>query len=139
MKETLLLLLLTLGGGTASPSASPGLASAPDVAAPVTGIWRGTWLAPGRRVPVPVDAVLSPGREAGTLIALVIAGAGRERKTARLSGRYDGAGAHLALPSGGALRLSRDGGGRLVGEVKGGGAAGFVPGDGALELSRVRR
>jgi hypothetical protein len=136
MMESMLLLLLALGGG-GSPAASPDLAPA-GVAAPVTGVWRGTWSPPGGR-PLPVDAVLAPGKGTGTLIALVISGAGRDRRSARLSGRYDHDGARLALPSGGALRLSVEGATRLIGEVTGGGLAGFVPGDGALELSRVRR
>ena len=139
MMESMLLLLLALGGGTGSPSASPGLAPGMQAAAPVTGVWRGTWVAQDGQAPVPVEAVLALGKERGTLIAIVIAGAGRARRIARLSGLYDSDGARLTLPSGGALRLSVQGQGRLVGEVKGGAAAGFVPGDGALELSRVRR
>ena len=139
MMETMLLLLLALGGGTGSASASPGFAPGTQTAASVTGVWRGTWLPPDGRAPVPVEAVLAPGRERGTLIGLVVAGAGRERRSARLSGRYDRDGARLTLPRGGAVRLSADGQTRLVGEVKGGETAGFVPGDGALELTRVRR
>jgi hypothetical protein len=139
MMESMLLLLLALGGGTGSPSALPGFASGVQAAAPVTGVWRGTWVAPDGHPPLPVEAVLAPGKERGTLIAVVIAGAGRARRSARLSGRYDSDGARLTLPSGGALRLSAQGLSRLVGEVKGGDATGFVPGDGALELSRVRR
>jgi hypothetical protein len=136
MMESMLLLLLALGGG-GSPSASPGF-TPPGVARPVTGVWRGTWMAPGGRA-LPVEAVLAPGKETGTLIALLVSGAGRDRRTARLSGRYENDGARLALPSGGALRLSAEGSGRLIGEVSGGGLAGFVLGDGALELIRVRR
>lgn len=138
MLETLLLLLLALGGDGTSPAASPGLAPSPGVAAPVTGVWRGTWLGPGAG-PVPVEAVLARGTEKGTVIAVVVAGTGRERKTARLSGRYDSDGTHLTLPSGGALRLSAESAGHLVGEVTGSGPAGLLPGDGALELTRVRR
>ena len=136
----MLLLLLTLGGG--SPAASPHVVPAPAVAGPVTGVWRGKWVAPGavgEPAPVPVEAVLAPGKDAGTLIALVVSGLGRERRSARLAGRYDGDGARLALPSGGALRLIAESATRLVGEVKVGGATGFLPGDGALELNRVRR
>lgn len=139
MMESMLLLLLALGGGTGSVAASPGFAPGTQVAAPVTGIWRGSWLPPDGHPPVPVEALLAPGKERGTLIAVVVSGTGRERRSARLSGRYDSDGARLALPKGGALRLSADGQSRLVGEVKGGDAAGFVPGDGALELTRVRR
>lgn len=135
----MLLLLLALGGATGSASASPGFASGTQAAAQVTGVWRGTWLPPDGHPPLPVEAVLAPGRERGTLIAIVVSGAGRERRSARLSGRYDGDGARLTLPRGGAVRLRADGRTRLVGEVKGGDAAGFVPGDGALELTRVRR
>jgi hypothetical protein len=136
MIESVLLLLLTLGGG-GSPAASPGLT--PGATAPITGVWRGTLTPSGDRQPIPVEAVLAPGKQAGTVIGLVVYGAGRERRTSRLSGRYDSDGAQLALPSGVALQLSADGRGRLIGGVKGGGAAGFGPGDGALELTRVRR
>lgn len=139
MMETMLLLLLALGGGNGSPAASPQFAPAPGVAAPVTGVWRGRWVAPGDRAPVPVEAVLAPGKDKGTLIGLVVSGLGRERRSARLTGRYDSDGARLALPSGGALRLFAASATRLVGEVKLGGAAGVLPGDGALELTRVRR
>lgn len=132
----MLLMLLALGGG-GSPAASPNLAPA-GVAAPVTGVWRGAWVPPGGR-PLPVEAVLAPGKGTGTLIALLVSGAGRDRRAARLSGRYDNDGAQLALPSGGALRLSVEGTTRLIGEVTGGGLAGVVPGDGPLELTRVRR
>jgi hypothetical protein len=139
MMETMLLLLLALGGGNGSPSASPHFAPPRGVVSPLTGVWRGSWTAPGDRPPVPVEAVLAPGKDAGTLIGLVISGGGRERRIARLAGNYDNDGARLALPSGGALRLSPAGAERLVGEIKVGGATGFVPGDGAVELSRVRR
>jgi hypothetical protein len=139
MMETMLLLLLALGGGNGSPAASPHFASPPGVAAPVTGVWRGKWIALGQASPVPVEAVLAPGKENGTLIGLVVSGLGRDRRIARLSGRYDSDGARLALPSGGALRLIAESETRLVGEVKIGGAAGFLPGDGAVELTRVRR
>ena len=96
-------------------------------------------MAPGERPPVPVEAVFAPGKGAGTLIGLMVSGIGRERRTARLTGRYENDGAMLALPAGGALRLIAQGASRLVGEVKVGGATGVVPGDGAVELSRVRR
>jgi hypothetical protein len=142
MMETMLLLVLALGGGNESSAASPRLAAVPGVAAPDTGVWRGTWVAPGEpgdHAPIPVEAVLAPGRDTGTLIGLVVSGLGRERRTARLAGRYDNDGARLALPSGGALRLIAESATRLVGEVKVGSAAGFLPGDGALELTRVRR
>ena len=135
----MLLLLLTLSGGSGSPAASPHLALPPGVAAPVTGVWRGQWVAPGATAPVPVEAVLAPGKDSGTLIGLAMSGLGRERRFARLTGRYDSHGARLALPSGGALRLIAESTTRLVGEVKIGAAAGFLPGDGALELGRVRR
>lgn len=135
MMETMLLLLLALGGGTGSPGLAPGT----QTAASITGVWRGTWHPANGVSPVPVEAVVAPGRGAGTLIAVIISGAGRERRSARLSGRYDTDGARLALPAGGALRLVAEGVGRLIGEVKGGGGAGIVPGDGALELTRVRR
>lgn len=137
MMETVLLLLLALGGGT-SPAASPGLLAAPGAARPVTGVWRGSWLGLDGRASVPVDAVLAPGKEGGTLIAVLIGGTGRQRRSARLMGRYEPEGVRLTLPSGGALWLNVASESRLVGEVKGG-AAGFVPGDGALELNRVRR
>jgi hypothetical protein len=137
MMETMLLLLLALGGGTGSASASPGFAPGTPAAAQVTGVWRGTWRPQDGQRAVPVEAVLAPGRERGTLVAIVVSGAGRERRSARLSGRYDSDGARLILPRGGAVRLSADGQTRLVGEVRGGDAAGF--GDGALELTRVRR
>jgi hypothetical protein len=139
MMETMLLLLLALGGGNGSPSASPQLASPPSVSTSVSGVWRGRWVAPGERPPVPIEAVFAPGKDTGTLIGLVVSGIGRDRRSARLAGRYENDGATLALPTGGALRLIMQGATRLVGEVKIGGAAGFVPGDGALELSRVRR
>jgi hypothetical protein len=139
MMETMLLLLLVLGGGNASPSASPQFAPPPGAATPVTGVWRGQWLDSGDRPPVPVEAVFAPGKEAGTLIGLAVSGIGRDRRIARLTGRYENDGAILTLRSGGALRLIAQSATRLVGEVKIGGAAGFVPGDGALELSRVRR
>ena len=139
MMETLLLLLLALGGGNGSPAASPHFAPPPGATTPITGVWRGKWVAPGDRAPVPVEAVLAPGKDTGTLIGLVVSGLGRERKMARLAGRYDSNGARLALPSGGALQLVAESATRLVGEVKVGGAAGFLPGDGALELTRVRR
>lgn len=139
MMESMLLLLLALSGRTAPPAASPGFAAGTAVAAPVTGVWRGTLLPAGGRTPVPVEAFLAPGKRTGTLVAIVVSGAGRERRSARLSGRYDSDGAMLQLPSGGALRLSAQGDGRLIGDLQGGGAAGVVPGDGALELTRVRR
>lgn len=139
MMETLLLLLLALGGGNAAPAASPQLAATAGVATPVTGVWRGKWAAPGDRPVVPVEAVLAPGKETGTLIGLLVSGIGRDRRTVRLAGRYDNDGARFTLPSGGALRLIAEGTTRLVGEVKIGGAAGFMPGDGAVELTRVRR
>ena len=142
MMETMLLLLLALGPADGSPAASPHFAPAPGIAAPVTGVWRGKWVAPGEpggHPSVPVEAVLAPGKDTGTLIGLVVSGLGRERRSARLAGRYDSDGARLALPSGGALRLIAESATRLVGEVKVGGAAGFLPGDGAVELTRVRR
>jgi hypothetical protein len=139
MMESMLLLLLALGGGNGSPAASPHFAPPPGIAAPVTGVWRGKWVAPGDGAPVPVEAVLAPGKDTGSLIGLVVSGLGRERRIARLSGRYDSDGARLALPSGGALRLIAESATRLIGEVKIGSAAGLLPGDGALELSRVRR
>jgi hypothetical protein len=138
MVDSLLLLLLALGGREGAPAASPGLAPATAAVAPVTGIWRGNWLGRGGRTPLPVDAVLAPGKASGTLIAVIVAGIGRERRSARLSGQYEPHGAHLALPSGGAVRLNLDRG-RLVGEVTGSVASGLVPGDGVLELDRVRR
>jgi hypothetical protein len=139
MMETMLLLLLALGGGNGLPSASPQFASPPGVATSVTGVWRGQWVAPGERPPVPVEAVLAPGKDAGSLIGLIVTGIGRERRTARLTGRYESDVATLALPAGGALRLMPQSATRLVGEIKVGSATGFVPGDGAVELSRVRR
>jgi hypothetical protein len=139
MMESMLLMLLALGGGGTAPAASPGFAATPGVATPVTGVWRGTWLSTDGRAPVPVEAVLAPGKEPGTLIAVVASGRGAARRTARLSGRYEHDGARLVLPRGGALRLSAAGVSRLIGEVKGSGATGFIPGDGALELTRVRR
>lgn len=139
MMETMLLLLLALGGGNGSPAASPHLASPTAATAPVTGVWRGKWVAPGDAAPVPVEAVLAAGKDRGSLIGLVVSGLGRDRRTARLAGRYDNDGAKLALASGGALRLIAESATRLVGEVKLGGAAGLLPGDGALELTRVRR
>lgn len=139
MMETMLLLLLALGGGNGSPSASPNLTSPAGVATSVTGVWRGQWVAPGDGAPVPVEAVFAPGKETGTLIGLAVSGIGRDRRIARLSGRYESDGAMLTLRSGGALRLIAESATRLVGEVKVGSAAGFVPGDGALELTRVKR
>jgi hypothetical protein len=139
MMETMLLLLLALGAGNGSPSASPHFAPPPGVVSPITGVWRGKWMAPGDRPAVPVEAVLAPGKDAGTLIGLVASGIGPERRIARLAGSYDNDGARLALPSGGALRLIAESATRLVGEIKVGGAAGFVPSDGAVELTRVRR
>jgi hypothetical protein len=136
MKETLLLLLLALGGG-AAPAASPGLGLA-QPAMPVTGVWRGAWTPRGGTA-VPVEAVLASDTKAGTLVALVVAGVGRGRRTARLSGRLLDNGATLVLPTGGAVRLSADGASRLIGEVTGAGRADIVPGDGAVELRRVRR
>ena len=138
MMESMLLLLLALGGN-AAPAASAHLASPPSLAAPVTGVWRGKWVHPADGVRIPVEAVLAPGKDAGSLIGLVVSGLGRERRMARLTGRYESDGARLALPSGGALRLIAEDASRLVGEVTLGGAAGLLPGDGALELSRVRR
>ena len=138
MMESMLLLLLALGGNGA-PTASAHLALPPGVAAPVTGVWRGKWVAPADGARIPVEAVLAPGKDAGSLIGLVVSGLGRERRMARLTGRYASDGARLALPSGGALRLIAEGATRLVGEIKIDGAAGLLPGDGALELSRVRR
>ena len=141
MMESMLLLLLALGGGE-SVAASPHFTSPPGVTAPVTGVWRGTWVARGTlddHAPVPVEAVLAPGKDAGTLIGLVVSGLGRERRTARLAGAYDRNGAKLALASGGGLRLILESATRLVGEVQVGSAGGFLPGDGSLELSRVRR
>jgi hypothetical protein len=96
-------------------------------------------MAPGDGAPVPIEAVLAPGKDTGSIIGLVVSGFGRERRFARLAGRYDSDGAKLALPAGGALRLIAESATRLVGEVKIGSAAGLLPGDGALELSRVRR
>jgi hypothetical protein len=139
MMESMLLLLLALGGGGGSPAASPHLAPPPGVVSPVTGVWRGRWVAPGDRPPVPFEAVLAPGKGTGTLIGLVVSGIGRERRIARLAGSYDNDCARLALPSGGALRLMAQSATRLVGEITVGSAAGFVPGDGAVELTRVRR
>lgn len=139
MMETMLLLLLALGGSGGPPAASPHLAPSSAIASPVTGVWRGQWVAGGGRSPVPVEAVLAPGKDAGTLVALVVSGVGRERQMSRLAGRYDSDGAKLSLPSGGALRLIAEGASRLVGDIKGGSVAGFGPGDGALELTRVRR
>jgi hypothetical protein len=135
----MLLLLLALGSGNGAPAASPHLAPPPGVVAPVTGVWRGKWMAPGDGAPVPIEAVLAPGKDTGSIIGLVVSGFGRERRFARLAGRYDSDGAKLALPAGGALRLIAESATRLVGEVKIGSAAGLLPGDGALELSRVRR
>jgi hypothetical protein len=136
MLESMLLLLLALGG-SGSPAASPALA--PGTPPAMTGVWRGTWVSAANKPPIPVEAVLAAGKEAGSLVGVVVSGAGRDRRTARLSGRYDSSGAQLSLPSGGALRLSADGRGRLIGEVTGGSSAGFGPGEGALELTRVRR
>ena len=143
MMESMLLLLLALGGNSA-PAAPAHVASPPGVAAPVTGVWRGKWVATADGVRIPVEAVLAPGKDSGSLIGLVVSGLGRERRMVRLAGRYESDGARLALPAGGALRLIAEGASRLVGEVKIGevkigGAAGLLPGDGALELSRVRR
>jgi len=139
MMETMLLLVLALGGGNGAPSASPHFVPPPGVESPLTGVWRGKWVASGDRPPVPVEAVLAPGRDPGTLVGLAVSGIGRERRTARLAGSFDNHGAKLALPSGGALQLIPESATRLVGEIKVGGAAGFVPGDGAVELTRVRR
>ena len=139
MMETMLLLVLALGGGHGSPAASPQYAPPPGVVSPVTGVWRGKWVPPGDRPPVTVEAVFAPGKDAGTLIGLVVSGIGRERRSARLAGNYDNDGARLALPSGGALRLIAHSATRLIGEIKVGGAVGFVPGDGVVELTRVRR
>jgi hypothetical protein len=136
MMESMLLLLLALGGGGSTPAASPAFGAA---AVPVMGVWRGSWHPADGRQPLPVEAVLAEGRDPGSLIAVVVSGAGRSRRTARLSGRYDGDGARLQLPTGGALRLTPDSNGRLIGDVRGSTAAGFVPGDGALELTRVHR
>jgi hypothetical protein len=136
MLESMLLLLLALGGGNA-PAASPALT--PGTPPSMTGVWRGTWVSANHSGSTPVEAFLAAGKEPGSLVGLVAAGIGRERRTVRLSGRYDGGGAELSLlPAGGGLRLSADGAGRLIGEVRGGGA-GFGPGDGALELTRVHR
>jgi hypothetical protein len=139
MMESMLLLLLALGGGNGSPSASPHLAPPPGAVSDITGVWRGKWVAPGDRPSVPVEAVLAPGKHAGSLIGLVVSGIGRERRSARLAGSYDNDGAKLALPSGGALRLMAAGAAKLIGEIRIEGAAGLVPGDGAVELTRVRR
>ena len=139
MMETMLLLLLALGGGNGSPAASPHLTSPSGVVIPVTGVWRGKWVPPGGRPPVPVEAVLAPGKDSGSLIGLIVSGVGSDRRIARLAGRYDSDGAKLALPSGGSLRLFAESATRLVGDVKIGAAAGFIPGDGAVELGRVRR
>jgi hypothetical protein len=139
MMESMLLMLLALGGGNGSPAASPQLASPPGMTAPVTGVWRGKWVASGNGSPVPVEAVLAHGKDTGSLVGLVVSGLGRDRRVARLAGRYDSDGARLALPAGGALRLIAESATRLIGEVKIGSAAGLLPGDGALELTRVRR
>ena len=139
MMETMLLLFLALGGGSGLPAASPHLAPESGAVAPVTGVWRGKWSAAADVAPVPIEAVLAPGKDRGTLIGLVASGIGRDRRTARLAGRYDSDGARLALPSGGAMRLIAESATRLVGDVKIGSAAGLLPGDGALELTRVRR
>jgi hypothetical protein len=139
MMETMLLLLLALGGGNGSPAASPQLTSPPGIVSPVTGVWRGKWVAPGDIPPVPVEAVLAPGKDTGSLIGLLVSGVGRDRRIARLAGRYDSDGAKFALPSGGALRLFAESATRLIGDVKIGANAGFIPGDGAVELARVRR
>ena len=139
MMETMLLLVLALGGGNGSPAASPHLTPPPGLASPVAGVWRGTWMAAGDRPPVPVEAVLAPGKEAGSLIGFVVSGIGREQRVARLAGSYGNDGAKLALPAGGALRLNAESATRLVGELTVGSAGGFVPGDGAVELTRVRR
>ena len=138
MMESMLLLLLALGGGGATPAASPavGTTVAP---APVTGVWRGSWHPADGRQPIPIEAVLARGREPGSLIGVVVSGVGRDRRTARLSGRYENDGVWLQLPAGGGLRLTADANGHLIGDVRGGSAAGFIPGDGALELARVRR
>jgi hypothetical protein len=136
MIESLLLLLLAVGGGGGTPAASPALAPA---AVPVTGVWRGSWHPADGRQSLPVEAVVAAGRQPGSLIAVLVSGTGHDRRTARLSGRYEADGAHLLLPTGGALRLTPDSNGRLIGDIKGGGAAAFIPGDGALELTRVRR
>ena len=139
MMESMLLVFLALGGGNGSPAASPQLASPPGITTPVTGVWRGRWVALGNGSPVPVEAVLAPGKDTGSLVGLVVSGLGRDRRVARLAGRYDSDGARLALPAGGALRLIAESATRLIDEVKIGSAAGLLPGDGALELSRVRR
>jgi len=136
MLESMLLLLLALGGSGA-PAASPALT--PGQPPVMTGVWRGMWVSPGNTQPIPVEAVLASGKESGSLVGVVVSGVGPARRIARLSGRYDGGGAQLSLPSGGAVRLSADGRGRLIGEVTGGSAAGFGPGAGALELTRVHR
>ena len=73
------------------------------------------------------------------MLALLATGAGRARRTTRITGRLELDGVRFALPGGGSLRLAAASASRLIGVVKGVSKPASVPGDGTLELTRVRR
>jgi hypothetical protein len=137
MLEGMLLLLLTLGGGTAnSPAAAVSSLDSPDA---VVGVWRGTWATSSAGKPVSVEAIVTPPSKDGQVLALVATGVGQSRRTTRVTGRIESDGARFMMPGGGTLRLAAASASRLIGIVKDARADGPTPGDGTLELARVRR
>ena len=137
MLEGMLLMLLSLGGGKApSPAAAVPAAATADS---VVGVWRGTWAAQDAEDRVPVEAILTAPSKEGQMLALLATGAGRARRTTRITGRLESDGVRFALPGGGSLRLAAASAFRLIGVVKGVSKPASVPGDGTLELTRVRR
>jgi hypothetical protein len=137
MLEGMLLMLLALGGGQGrSPAAAVPSAA---TAAPIVGIWRGTWTSEGAEKPVPVEAIVTAPSKNGQVGAAFSTGTGRTKRTTRVMGRLDPDGARFALPGGGSLRLAAASASRLIGVVKGTAAESPTSGDGTLELARVRR
>jgi len=136
MLEGLLLLLLTLGGGTGSPAAAMPSQTGPD---PIVGVWRGTWTTQGADNGVLAEAIVTAPSKNGQLQALLATGVGRLRRMTRVVGRVEADGARFVLPGGGSLRLAAGSASRLIGVVKGAAVDGPTPGDGTLELARVRR
>jgi hypothetical protein len=136
MLEGMLLLLLALGGGGREPAAAVPSAATPGT---VVGVWRGTWSTPGATAPVPVEAIVTAAAGDGRMVALLATGAGRARRTTRLTGRGEPDGAQFTLPGGGTLRLAAASPSRLIGLARGMPSRGALPGDGTLELARVRR
>jgi hypothetical protein len=86
-----------------------------------------------------VEAIVTAAARDGRMVALLATGAGRARRTTRLTGRGEPDGAQFTLPGGGTLRLAAASPSRLIGLARGMPSRGALPGDGTLELARVRR